>query len=106
MNSGLIQMTAHMVTTPEASRLMAAGVLLVVSAGLAAMRLGNRGQWRRFFLALAAAVAGLVMLLMGTNAPKAKEIKACASGPVSLEQIEAVYDVKEVDGKLITLWER
>ena len=104
--NGLIHMTAHLVTRPEAARLMAAGVLLVVTGGLLGLRLAFRGQWRRFFVAAAAAIAGLVMLINGANQPRAQEIIACASGPVSLEQVAAVYDVKEVDGKMITLWER
>lgn len=104
--NGLIHMTAHLVTRPEAARLMAAGVLLVVTGGLLALRLAFRGQWRRFFVAAAAAIAGLVMIINGANQPRVKELKMCAYGPVSLEQVSAVYDVRDVDGKLLTLWER
>lgn len=106
MDSGLIQMTAHMVTRPEAARALTWGAVLVFTFGVAGLWLGMKRRWGLFFAAVAVTLVGLALVIYGYNQPRVKEIKCCAWGPISLEQVAAVYDIKDVDGKLLTLWER
>ena len=107
--SGLIQMTAHMLTTPAASRWIIAGALIAALGAFLVLCVATGRQDHRLrYLVIFAlvAVAGIVMLVHGTQMPRVREIKACASGPVSLEEIAARYDIVDVDGKLLTLRER
>lgn len=110
MESGLIQMNAHMVVTAEAHAMMIVGVaiagiciLLAVLSAISKQK-KHKGKYIAAFAALA--MVGVVFLIVGANQPRQKVIRACASGPVSLEQIAAIYNIKEVDGKMLTLVER
>ena len=106
MNGGLIEMTAHMVTRPEAVVIMAGGtIVLTIYAGLAAYATLER-KWRMLLALTVLAGIGAIMMIKGITTPRVREIKACASGAVSLEQIAVQYEIKGVDGKLLTLWER
>ena len=107
--SGLIQMTAHMLTTAEASRWIIAGALIAALGAFLALCVatGRKDHKARYLIIFAAvAVAGVIMTVHGMQLPRVREIKACASGPVSLEEIAARYDIIDVDGKLLTLRER
>lgn len=107
--SGLIQMTAHMLTTPAASRWIIAGALIAALGAFLVLCVatGRRDHRLRYIIAFTAvAVAGALMLIHGAHMPRVKEIKCCASGPISLEEVAARYDIIEVDGKLLTLRER
>lgn len=108
--SGLIQMTAHTLTTPAAQRWIIVGALfaalgafLVLCVALSARQ---DHKLRYLFIFTAVTVCGVIMLTHGTRMPRVKEIKCCASGPISLEEVAARYDIIEVDGKLLTLRER
>ena len=99
----LIQMNAHMVVPRMATLCMVMGFLGFVGfMAIAAMaiRAGER-SWAVFCVVLA--LVGVVLFVDGVTTPRVKEIRACADGPVSLEQIGSVYDIVDVDGKELTL---
>lgn len=110
ISGGLIQMTAHMVRRPDARAMMVFGLIIAAVCAVIALctMLGrNRDHRWRYVMAFAAlALAGVVMAVSGARQPMRKVIYCCASGPVSLEQVAAKYDIVEVDGKLLTLAER
>lgn len=106
MQSGLIEMTAHMIARPEAvAAIVAGGILLAIWAVLTT-RQALAKRWRRLLMLSALGIAGAALLIQGASTPRVKEIQCCASGPVSLEMIATKYDIRGVDGKLLTLWER
>lgn len=106
MTSGLIQMNVHLEVTPEATALICVGIAAAVVGLLLAvsMILYRDRRWAAIFGALA--VAGAVMVVLGARMPRDRIISACADGPVSIEQVATVYDIIEVDGKLMRLRER
>lgn len=110
MAGELIQMNAHMVTTGEASLMVCVGMTaLLVFAVLAALAAREKERPHRLFYTsffAVIAIVGLVVLIVGANRPRVKEIRACVNGPLSLEQVAAVYDIVEIDGKELTLRER
>ena len=102
----MIEMTAHMVARPEAVGITSVGgFVLAIYAGWATYAILER-KWRVLLALTVLAGIGAAMMIGGMTAPRVKEIKACASGAVSLEQIAVQYEIKGVDGKLLTLWER
>ena len=108
-SGGLIRMTAHSLVTPAAQGWIIAGALVAaLGAFLALCVATGRSDHRLRYLIifLAVAFAGAIMLVHGAKLPRVTEIKACASGPISLEEVAARYDIIEVDGKLLTLRER
>lgn len=108
--SGLIQMTAHSLTTPVAQRWIIVGALFAALGAFLVLcvAVSSRQDHKLRYLLIFAAVTvcGAIMLTHGMKLPRVKEIKACASGPISLEEVAARYDIIEVDGKLLTLRER
>ena len=104
-DSGLIQMNAHMVVTSGARALIVAGIvvagLFVFLAVLSGT--GEKRSWKYVAAFMLIAVLGAGMAIVGANQPRQKVIMACASGPVSLDQVAAVYDIVDVDGKMLTL---
>lgn len=108
--SGLIHMTAHMIRTADAKRLIIAGIIiaavcLFLALCAALSRLSeHRWRWVAAFVALALVGAG--MTVSGARKPMQKQIYCCASGPISLEQVAARYDIIEVDGAFIIIAER
>lgn len=99
----LIQMNAKMVVTQDAMECMVFGLLGAIAFviwTIWALR-GKKKAWAVIFAVLAIAEAGL--FAHGVMTPRVKEIHACASGPVSLEQIAVKYDIISVDGKELTL---
>ena len=110
LTGGLIQMTAHLETTAAARGWMAAGAivaaLFAILAACAAMSRMKEHK-RRYVLAfLAFALLGVGMLIGGARLPRVKVLYCCADGPISLESVSAVYDIRAVDGKLLVLAER
>lgn len=99
-------MNAHMVTTRSAAALMIFGGFLLLVFAIGAIWAFCEGGWRCALPIMVLVIASAVMLIVGAKQPKAKEIKACANGPVSIEQISVVYEVVDVDGKMLTLRER
>lgn len=107
--SGLIQMTAHSLISSAAQGWIIAGALIAALGAFLVLCVatGRRERMVRYIIVFAmVAAAGILMLVHGARLPRVKEIKCCASGPVSLEEIAARYDIIEVDGKLLTLRER
>lgn len=106
MMSGLIQMNVHMEVTAGAAILIALGIAAAV-AGAIAVICGLMMEERRLALVFAAiGLLGAALIVVGARMPRDRIITACASGPVSIEQVAAVYDVIEVDGKMLRLRER
>ena len=74
------------------------GLLLIVAGILVALRafgIIDFGFW--FWIGL---------VIAGSSRPKVKQIRCCASGPVSLDLVAARYDIVSVDGKELVLRER
>ena len=105
MMSGLIQMNAHMVMSGGAVALIVAGAMIAMGGLLWAVALGVHGRPGWIVMALGFAL-GLALMITGARMPRDRIITACASGPVSLESVGAVYDIVEVDGKMLRLRER
>ena len=105
----LIEMNARMVVTGEAGATVIAGALLAAAFAIALLVIfmGNMKHRAVGIGICAAAVAlGVGMAVVGANMPRVKEIRYCADGPVSLEQIVAVYKIVDIDGKEITVREK
>ena len=106
LQNGLIQMNAHMVRQEKFDFVIGlaivAAIIFVMLAAFAARDKNKMAAIVFFTLAIIWVVGAVIAI----NQPKVKEIKACANGPVSIEQIAVVYDVVDIDGKMITLRER
>lgn len=106
---GLIQMTAHSLISSAAEGWIIAGALIAALGAFLVLCVatGRRERRVRYIIVFTmVAAAGILMLVHGARLPRVKEIKCCASGPISLEEVAARYDIIEVDGKLLTLRER
>ena len=108
--SGLIQMNAKMVMQDWARGLTVFSAIIfwcvcifLIGSWLCEDRKWWRKKWFIFLVVLAILVS---LFAIGVNAPREKIIKACASGPISMEQIAIRYDILKVDGKELTLKER
>ena len=106
LQNGLIQMNAHMVRQYKFDFVIGLAIVAaIVFVMLAAFATQDKNKMAAIvFFTLA--IIGVVVAVIASNQPKVKEIKACANGPVSIEQIAVVYDVVDIDGKMITLRER
>lgn len=108
--SGLIQMNAKMVMQDWARGLMIFSAIIFWCVGIfliASLFYEDKKWWRKKWFIFLVVLAILVSLFaIGVNAPREKIIKACASGPISMEQIAIRYDILKVDGKELTLKER
>ena len=111
VQSGLIEMNAHMVmedwaigmTTIGFAILGITATILLLDLLVVPRNLWTKKYWYRYILIL---VLSFFFAMIGVKAPRIKVIKACASGPISMEQIAIKYDIMEVDGKELTLKER
>lgn len=111
VQSGLIEMNAHMVMEDWAEAMTTIGfvifgitaIILLLDLLVEPRSLWIKKCWYRYVLVL---VLSFFFAMIGVKAPRVKVIKACASGPVSIEQIAIKYDVIKVDGKELTLKER
>lgn len=109
---GLIQMNAKMVVTNDANTLIVGGmivavVFLAMTVIMATEKVTDKKRAKRKMIrtgvCAAAMLAGIALVIAGNNMPRVKEIRACASGPVSLEVIATQYDIIDVDGKELVL---
>ena len=106
LTNGLIHMNAHMVRVNGFEPMLAIGIVgVMVFGALLALAIFEKSKAGIAGCGLLA-VAFAVMIVVALRLPMKKEIRACVSGPVSLEQIATVYDIVEVDGKELTLRER
>lgn len=103
---GLIQMNAHMVTKPGADAVMLIGGVLMVLCFVLAICAIVQPNKRAVVVFAVMAVFGAALYFGGRAVPKVKEIHACVSGPVSLEQVATVYNIVKIDGKELILRER
>ena len=105
----LIEMNVHNVTSATASALIdISTIAVIVSILVAAMVIISSIKDKREALIATTimVVIALVILKVGSNMPKVKEINYCANGPVQIEQIAATYNIVKIDGKQITVRER
>lgn len=108
LSGSLIQMNAHAHLPDYAQTLVMLGILLgLVFIILLILELIFREKWTRTASLL------LVLILLCTTAfyigytrPREKIIMACVNGPISIERISGVYDILEIDGKMLKLRER
>ena len=107
---GLIHMTAHLVRTGDALAMIRAGVIIAAIclflALCAALSKNSEHRWRWVAAFVALALLGVGLTASGARKPMQKQIYCCASGPISLEQVAARYDIIEVDGAFIIIAER
>lgn len=106
MASGLIQMNVHMEVTQWAKALIVMGIFAAVVSFLIALSLLMNRERRLALVFAAIGLLGVALIVVGARMPRDRIITACANGPVSIEQVAAVYDVIEVDGKMMRLRER
>ena len=103
-------MNTHMERTSGASRLIILGTIIMILFIFLAICAGmSRIKKHKLYYVLAFvafAAAGVAMLVTGASQPMEKIIRACADGPVSLEQVAVRYDIIGVDGKELTLREK
>lgn len=103
---GLIQMNAHMIMTGLATAMVCIGVIVVAITLTIMICFWFEMARGKQALTIAFVLVGVILICLGVRQPRVKEIRACASGPVSLEQVAARYDIVAVDGKELTLRER
>ena len=99
----LIQMNAHMVVTHAAKESIVIGLfcfIIFVLWTIVAIR--SKSKLLAILCAIIA-LSGAALFSYGVATPRAKEIKACANGPISLELISSRYDILKIDGKELTL---
>lgn len=108
--TGLIHMTAHMIRTADAARLITAGIIIASVCAFLALcaALSKKGEhkWRYVAAFAAIALTGAIMAASGARQPRQKVIYCCAQGPVNLQTVAAAYDIIEVDGAFIKIAER
>ena len=103
---GLIRMTVHDVVRGYAAAMIWAGAIVAALGILLALVAASDKKIGRAACFAAVVAAAVLLMVAGTRQPRRREITCCASGPISLEAVAAVYDIIEVDGKLIRLAER
>ena len=102
----LIEMNAHMVRTGDACGMMIIGMIIGITLVIFAVASYADCGWQFSVVLGAIAIIGFVVFFVGMNKPRVKEIKMCADGPVSIEQIATRYEIMKIDGKELTLRER
>ena len=101
----LIEMNAKLVMTDWALWMVwvgGFGMVLMVLVTIGVMPSG----WKMVVGMGALAVGCAVLFIVGLNEPRVREIRYCANGPVSLEQISTRFDIVKVDGKELVLREK
>ena len=101
---GLIQMNSKMVLSDSAVLVIGIFVICFMMFAIIAGVAYGETKWWWIFLLLAVVSAGGIA--HGVCMPRIKEIRACVNGPISLEQVSAVYDIVKIDGKEIVIRER
>lgn len=106
LTGGLIEMNAHMVRVKGFEPMLAFGIVgVVIFVFLLVFAISEKskaGIWGCGLLTVVFAV----MIVLAVRMPMKKELRVCANGPVSLEQVAAVYDIVDIDGKELVLRER
>ena len=108
LNGSLIQMNVHMVMTKPAEAMTIVGIILaIILTAVIISCFDDIKKWKK----LIAILTVLVLLFAGVaywgyTRPREKIIMACVNGPISMERISGVYDILEIDGKMMKLRER
>lgn len=105
----IIELNAHMIRTDFSKFLIELGAFAIFLAFVWVV-----WKWLENTISLKAgliffAVFSIVMGAMiawGVSIPRVKQIQFCVNGPITIERIESVYDIVEIDGKLLTVRER
>ena len=106
LTGGLIEMNAHMVRVKAFEPMLAIGIVGVMIFGaFLALAISEKSKVGILICGMLTVMFAL-LIVKAVRMPMKKEIRACVSGPISLEQVAAVYDIVEVDGKELTLRER
>lgn len=100
----LIQMNSHMVMRDLDKMMMCAGIIGAAIMLISAIASIVSKDKKTAAICAGVMVIAIVAAIVGANQPRVKEIRACANGPISLEQVADVYDIKNIDGKELTLW--
>ena len=100
----LIQMNCKMVVSDTASFVI--GISVVCFTMFAIITVATYFDTKRWWIFLLLAVVSAGGIAYGVCMPRIKEIRACVNGPISLERVNAVYDITKIDGKEIVLRER
>ena len=108
LTGGLIQMNAHMEVSRDASIIMFVGAIAIVVFGMFAVACWPKEKkklkaWKMFAIWLCLAVISYGAVLYAASLPREKIVRACVSGPISLELISSRYDIVNIDGKELTL---
>lgn len=111
LTGSLIEMNAHMYVTSTANAFIVLGAFMAAFCGLLCIitltdKKKDKNFLRDLVITLIMIIIGVVAVIHGTNLPREKHIFVCANGPISIEQISAVYDVVKIDGKMLELKER
>jgi len=105
LTGSLIEMNAKMVMTGTATTMIWVGFMLAAAFVLFTVVAVAHDSW----LALVFFCAALICVIVGVAGAKMgriKEIRYCANGPISIEQVAATYDIIKIDGKEIVVRER
>ena len=103
----LIEMNVHMVKTKWGSNLTILGVvLLILVLSLWISLVKEERSWKSIIYFIIPIAISLVLIFIGVKDPRVKEIRLCANGPVSIEQLAVRYDIVKVDGKEIVVREK
>ena len=103
----LIELNAHMEMTGWALSMVTLGTTIAACACLVGVVWALiEKDWRIAAAFAFVGMLGAAMIVIGVRQPRDRIITACLSGPVSIEDLEAKYDVIEIDGKLLRLRER
>lgn len=107
---GLIQMNSETIISPRAFILCVLSMAILSFTfiyAIASILLESKSYWKKYLLVyLAVILIAACLFVYGLKMPRQKQIKACAIGPVSLDQIAIKYDITEINGKELTLIER
>ena len=100
----LIQMNSKMVLSDSASLVI--GISVICFIMFLIVTVTTYVETKRWWIFLLLAVVSAGGIAHGICMPRVKEIRACVNGPISLERVNAVYDIMKIDGKEIVLRER
>lgn len=99
----LIEMNAKMVVTEDAIECVVLGMIAFVVMVIWTVWMARAKKKVLAYLFAVIALGCAAYAAYGVSLPMAKEIHACADGPISLETLAVRYDIVKVDGKELTL---
>lgn len=99
----LIEMNSRMVVTEDAIECVVLGMIAFVVMVIWTVWMARAKKKVLAYLFAVIALGCAAYAAYGVSLPRAKEIHACADGPISLETLAVRYDIVKVDGKELTL---